>query len=88
MNKIYCLYKKGSKTDLVAMAYDGLKSVKEVSKEYIEGDWYSYEASDCGKYLYTDTEKKISAASYLFAENEKEKVFEAPTHDWSGREID
>ena len=45
MLKTYCLYKKGSKTELVAMAYDGLKSVKNVSKDLIEGDWYAYKTS-------------------------------------------
>lgn len=88
MLKTYCLYKKGSKTELVAMAYGSLKNVKEVSKDHVEGDWCAYKTSECGKYLYAETETQLSCDPAIFRKEEKEKVFEKSNVDWSGRKRD
>lgn len=86
---IYCLYKKNQKGNspfaLIAMC-ECLGEVSDISKDYSEGDWFSYETSECGKYLYEDTEIKIK--NVKFAKKDKKKILDSKkTHDWAGREL-
>jgi hypothetical protein len=76
---------KGKKPFALLAMCECLGEVSKISKDYAEGAWYSYETSECGKYLYEESEQKIK--NVKFAKVKKEKIIsDKETHDWSGRE--